>query len=146
MKNVISFILLIISTLSFGQRPNGQAQGGEKIKAMKVGMITNELRLTESQAEKFWPVYNAYADEKNEIHQQVRKLSRNNGENQSDAEAIKNQDRILALQQSELDVTKKYRDSFMKVITPQQYSSLLATERKFNQMLLDKLKERQGRN
>jgi Spy/CpxP family protein refolding chaperone len=146
MKNVISFILLIISTLSFGQRPNGQAQAGEKIKAMKVGMITNELRLTESQAEKFWPVYNAYADEKNKIHQQVRKLSRNNGENQSDAEAIKNQDRILALQQSELDVTKKYRDSFMKVITPQQYSSLLATERKFNQMLLDKLKERQGRN
>ena len=146
MKNVISFILLIISTLSFGQRPNGQAQGGEKIKAMKVGMITNELRLTESQAEKFWPIYNAYADEKNEINQQVRKLSRNNGENQSDAEAIKNQDRILALQQSELDVTKKYRDSFMKIISPQQYSSLLTTERKFNQMLLDKLKERQGRN
>jgi Spy/CpxP family protein refolding chaperone len=146
MKNAISFILLIMSTLSFGQRPNGQAHGGEKIKAMKVGMITNELRLTESQAEKFWPIYNAYADEKNEIHQQVRKLSRNNGENQSDAEAIKNQDRILALQQSEVDVNKKYRDSFMKVITPQQYSSLLATERKFNQMLLDKLKERQGRN
>ncbi|MCP9770253.1 hypothetical protein EGI22_20300 [Lacihabitans sp. LS3-19] len=146
MKNILTFIFLIISTFAFGQRPGGQAPGGEKIKAMKIGMITNELKLTESQAEKFWPIYNAYSDEKNDVHQQIRRLSRNNGENQSNAEALKNQDKILDLQQSELDITKKYRDSFMKVISPQQYSSLLATERKFNQMLLDKLKERQGRN
>lgn len=146
MKNTLTFIFLIISTFAFAQRPGGDGPGGEKIKAMKIGMITNELKLTESQAEKFWPIYNAYSDEKNNIHLQIRRLSKNNGQNQSNEEALKNQDRILDLQQKELDVTKKYRDSFMKVISPQQYSSLLATERKFNQMLLDKLKERQGRN
>jgi Spy/CpxP family protein refolding chaperone len=144
MKNIFLYILLIISTISFGQRPGGNPPGGERIRAMKVGMITNELKLTESQAEKFWPIYNNYSEEKNEIHQQIRRLTKRPDENLSNSEVIKRQDRILELQQDELDITKKYRDNFLRVITAQQYSSLMTAERKFNQMLLDKLKERRG--
>ncbi|HLO43596.1 MAG TPA: Spy/CpxP family protein refolding chaperone [Leadbetterella sp.] len=144
MKNIFLYISLIISTISFGQRPGGNPPGGERIRAMKVGMITNELKLTESQAEKFWPIYNNYSEEKNEIHQQIRRLTKRPDENLSNSEVIKRQDKILELQQDELDITKKYRDNFLRVITAQQYSNLMAAERKFNQMLLDKLKERRG--
>ncbi len=144
MKNIFLYILLIISTISFGQRPGGNPPGGERIRAMKVGMITNELKLTESQAEKFWPIYNNYSEEKNEIHQEIRRLSKRPGEDLSNNELMKRQDKILELQQDELNITKKYRDNFLRVISAQQYSSLMAAERKFNQMLLDKLKERRG--
>jgi Spy/CpxP family protein refolding chaperone len=142
MKNILLYISLLISTVSFGQRPPGNPPGGERIRAMKVGMITNELKLSESQAEKFWPIYNNYSEEKNEIHQQIRRLHTRPDENLSNNEVMKRQDKILDLQQEELNVTKKYRDNFMRVITAQQYASLMAAERKFNQMLLDKLKER----
>ncbi|MCP9761533.1 Spy/CpxP family protein refolding chaperone [Lacihabitans soyangensis] len=144
MKNIFLYISLIISTISFGQRPGGNPPGGERIRAMKVGMITNELKLTESQAEKFWPIYNNYSEEKNEIHQEIRRLSKRPGEDLSNNELMKRQDKILELQQDELNITKKYRDNFLRVISAQQYSSLMAAERKFNQMLLDKLKERRG--
>jgi Spy/CpxP family protein refolding chaperone len=144
MKNIFLYTLLIISTVAFGQRPGGNPPGGERIRAMKVGMITNELKLTESQAEKFWPIYNNYSEEKNEIHQQIRRLHIRPDENLSNNDAMKRQDKILDLQQEELNVTKKYRDNFMRVITAQQYASLMSAERKFNQMLLDKLKERRG--
>ncbi len=142
MKNIFLYTFLIISTVAFGQRPGGNPPGGERIRAMKVGMITNELKLTESQAEKFWPIYNNYSEEKNEIHQQIRRLTKRPDENLSNGEVMKRQDKVLELQQDELNVTKKYRDNFLRVISAQQYSSLMAAERKFNQMLLDKLKER----
>ena len=32
----------------------------EKIKALKIAFITEELNLTSNEAEKFWPVYNKY--------------------------------------------------------------------------------------
>jgi hypothetical protein len=144
MKSLFLYIALIISNISFGQRPGGNPPGGERIRAMKVGMITNELKLTETQAEKFWPIYNNYSDEKGGIHQQIRKLTKRPDENLSNAELMKRQDQILELQQEELNITKKYRDNFLRVISAQQYSSLMAAERKFNQMLLDKLKERRG--
>lgn len=141
----------MVSTLAIAQRqPNNRMQGpppgGEKIRAIKIGMITQELRLTESQAEKFWPIYNNFSDERGEVHKEIRRLTKRPDENLSNNETLKRQDRILELQQQEIDITKKYRDSFLKVITPQQYGSLMATERKFNQMLLEKLKERQGQD
>lgn len=144
MKNIFLYILLSISSLSFAQRPGGNPPGGERIRAMKVGMITNELKLNESQAEKFWPIYNNYSDEKNEIHHQIRRLTKRPDENLSNSEIIKRQDKILELQQEELNITKKYRDNFLRIISAQQYSSLMTADRKFNQMLLDKLKERRA--
>jgi Spy/CpxP family protein refolding chaperone len=144
MKNIFLYILLSISSLSFAQRPGGNPPVGERIRAMKVGMITNELKLTESQAEKFWPIYNNYSDEKNEIHYQIRRLTKRPDENLSNSEIIKRQDKILELQQEELNITKKYRDNFLRIISAQQYSSLMTADRKFNQMLLDKLKERRA--
>ena len=138
---IVSLLILGISTQA--QRPEGGPKG-DRIKTIKIGMITQELKLTESQAEKFWPIYNAYSDDRNEIFRDIRQLSRNN-QSLNNNEALKRQDEILDLRQEEINLTKKYRDSFLKVISPQQYGKLMETERKFNQMLLEKLKERKGR-
>lgn len=144
MKNILLLLAILTCSVAFGQRPGGNPAGGDRIRAMKVGMITNEVKLSESQAEKFWPIYNSYSDEKNNIHQEIRRITKRQDENLSNNEAMKRQERVLELQQEELDITKKYRSSFLQVITAQQYSSMMSAERKFNQMLLDKLKERRG--
>ena len=36
----------------------------EKIKSLKIAFITERLALTEAEAQKFWPIYNAYDTEK----------------------------------------------------------------------------------
>ena len=77
MKSLVTIIIIFIQVQIFaqgGHRPNG----GEKIRAMKVGLITEELNLSESQAEKFWPIYHSYSEERTHIHQQIRKLERPN--------------------------------------------------------------------
>ena len=146
----ITFLALLFSTfsvLSFAQkRGDHQHPGGERVKAVKIGMITEQLQLSESQAEKFWPVYNAYSDERMQINRQIReKTKRAANTGVSDEEVLKQQDEVLELKSKEIELVKQYRGSFLKVITAKQYADLLETERKFNQMLMEKLKER-GRN
>lgn len=49
------------------------AQGGkikekkDQIKALKVAFITNELKLTSVEAEKFWPIFNEFEDKMHEL-------------------------------------------------------------------------------
>jgi Spy/CpxP family protein refolding chaperone len=149
MKKSLSIIIafLFVSLTVFGQQRNENRGkvNQDKIKAIKVGLITDELNLTESQAEKFWPVYNSYSDKRKEILQQIRKRNKDT-EEVSDKEILQNQDEILKLKQKELDLEKDYRDDFLKVITAKQYNDLQLVEKKFNQMLLNKLKERKESN
>jgi Spy/CpxP family protein refolding chaperone len=145
-----SFLILIslffIGISVFAQQKNeNRAKNQDKIKAIKVGLITDELDLTESQAEKFWPIYNTYSDKRKEILQQIRKRNKDS-EEVNDKEILQNQDEILKLKQKELDLEKDYRDDFLKVITAKQYNDLQQVEKKFNQMLLNKLKERKESN
>jgi len=143
-KITLSIILgVFLSLSSLAQGP--QHGGNERLRAMKVGMITQDINLTESQAEKFWPVYNNFEDERSQIFRKIRQLSRKDETLTSD-DLVKRQDQIMALRQQELDLTKSYKESFLKVISIQQYAKLMDTERRFNQMLLEKLKERKGRN
>ena len=142
MKNTVSLLicLFLLTSFAFGQN-NRQ----DKIKAAKIGMITDELNLTETQAEKFWPVYNAFTEKRKVILQQIRKLNKDS-DVQNDKEILLNQDEVLKLKQKELDLEKDYRDDFLKVISVKQYNDMLQAEKKFNQMLLNKLKERKEKN
>jgi Spy/CpxP family protein refolding chaperone len=150
MKQIFAILLFFVTSFTvFSQKNqnNRGNQGGEKIKAMKIGMITEELNLNTDQAEKFWPVYNDYSDERQAIMKEIRQKSRkSNDQNDSNDDILKNQDEILELKQKEITLTKKYRDSFLKVISVAQYSKLMDAERKFNEMLLEKLKERREKN
>ena len=65
-KNILLLTLILFSTISFSQDKH------EQIQALKVALITEEMNLSEIEAQKFWPIYNAF-EEKNS---QLRKDSR----------------------------------------------------------------------
>lgn len=139
---IFSFILLITCQLMAQKK---DLKGGEKVRALKVGMITEELKLTETQAIKFWPVYNAFSEKRQNINKQIRKINNEKDDELENDEILKNEDQVLKLRQDELELIKEYRDDFLKVISVQQYADLQATEKKFNKLLLEKLKERKSK-
>lgn len=53
----------------------------EKIKALKVAHITQELELTPEEAQKFWPIYNIFESSMDEIHHTERKMMHTTREN-----------------------------------------------------------------
>jgi hypothetical protein len=60
MKKYIIILTLFLSVLnSFGQ---AKKESSEKVKALKVAFLTQELQLTSMEAEKFWPLYNKHRE------------------------------------------------------------------------------------
>ena len=58
MKNKILALALLLTTfLSFGQH---NKESREKIKALKVAYLTQELKLNAIEAQQFWPLYHKH--------------------------------------------------------------------------------------
>ena len=69
MKNKIIIIaLLLLTTVGFSQGKK------EKIQALKIAQITETLDLSENEAQKFWPFYNAFEDSIKSIKNDIRKI------------------------------------------------------------------------
>ncbi|MFN3589418.1 MAG: hypothetical protein ACK4UP_08550 [Spirosomataceae bacterium] len=138
-KGFFVFFVLLLTINSFAQRGG---QDKSKIQSMKIGMITENLNLDSEQAERFWPVYNAYESEKRTIIRQIRQLQKgiSSGELAAQA-AIDAEEKILKLKKEELSVTSAYKSKFLQVISTNQYAALIRTERQFHDMLMDRLRE-----
>lgn len=131
-------VLLMSVQITWAQRSNQ-----DKIHAMKIGMITENLQLSSDQAEKFWPVYHAYESERVHVIRHMRKLQRQVSHNEiPQSEIVKVEEQILSLKNQESEIIRTYRPKFLRVISSDQYASLLKTERQFQDMLVQRLKSR----
>jgi Spy/CpxP family protein refolding chaperone len=145
MKFRLLFVFLLLSLAGWAQRPSSSSgfatdqKGQSRIAQIKIAKLTNDMKLTKTQAEKFWPVYNNYDRQRREINREINQLARNFSE---DDDAFKKQERIQELKQRELDLTKKSKTEFLKVISEQQYGIMLTSEERFKQALLQQLKDR----
>src|SRR5688572_28403498 len=112
MKTKIMFALVMLgSMLGYAQDREISPEKQEKIKAMKIAYITEKVALTPEEAEKFWPVYNAYSAEEEKI--QSNKKSRKNRsseayDNLSDKEIEALIENSFKNKQDALDLKKKY--------------------------------------
>ena len=143
----ISLLLLfaLLTTASaWAQRPSGEEM--QRIQDAKIAIITNRLNLTPEQATGFWPVYNEYSQKRRDIHRSQRKIINDKKEDgKTDVQVLNNLKDVQDLKQQELDLEKEYQNRFLKVISASQIIELYKAERTFNDMLIQRLKQRQGR-
>ena len=157
MKKYTILLLIFFSTITIGQL-SAQRQGGgmgnrqnkEKVDAMKIGFLTDYLDLSSEEAKVFWPVYNKYQDETDQLRKTRRKNILNdqpNFDSLSDAELEKIVDSEIAFRQSELDIQKKYHPQFKKVLPTNKVAKLYRAEEEFKKKLLEMIREKkQERN
>jgi len=143
MKKIV-IIIFLISAGMVAQRPNH-----ERIKAFKTAHITQELNLTSAEAEKFWPIYNAFDEKLMALRMKERSeifmKTRNEGlDSLTDDEANILIDRMLAMKATELEYRKELAENLRKVISPKKIILLHKAEESFKKMLLERLKERRG--
>ena len=128
MKKFLLILMVVSGSISFANAQSGNGQRQEKLQALKIAYITQRLKLTPAEAEKFWPVYNRYNDE-------IRTLRINN----------KNGD-VLDNEQKLLDIRKKYKTQFENILGPQRMNDLYNAERDFRNLLIKRLKEQKQQN
>lgn len=142
-RNTFAILLLFIGAVSTAQAQRRSEEEIKKIQDAKVAIITNRLNLTPEQSTGFWPVYNEYSQKRREIHRAQRKIiNEKKAEGQNDEQVLGNLKEVQDLKQKELDLEKEYQNKFLKVITASQVIELYKAERTFNDMLIQRLKQR----
>ncbi len=125
------------------------AQGGERIKALKRAHITDALDLTASEAEKFWPIYNAHEDKMESIRKEGReafKKARANGiDNLTDEQANTIIENGIKHKTLELEYTKQLIEKLRTVLPPKKIVKMHRAEEQFKRRLLELMKERKNR-
>lgn len=123
------------------------AQGGkrEKIKALKTAFITTELSLTQQEAEKFWPIYNAFEEKQFELRHNKMKSYMKRME--TDLESMSEKDATTLLTQMESveeemhQLRKKLVADLKSVISSHKIIKLKKAEEDFNRNLLKQYRE-----
>lgn len=138
MKQIFTLVIALVafSGVSFaqeegpGQGPGPDPKKEEKIKALEVVFISRKLELTTEEAQKFWPVYNEY---KKDMRQVMMSQRNNPGKD------------VVDIEQSMLDIRKKYRDRFTTIIGQPRMNKFFHAEHEFREVLLNQLKNHPNR-
>ncbi|MBK7231921.1 MAG: hypothetical protein IPH93_06590 [Saprospiraceae bacterium] len=133
--------LSLIAQVSGSENSQNREVGLERLEARKAAFITTRLDLTPDESTKFWPIYNEYSRQKNELRKERKNYNQNqNTRNQSDPK--KEIDDQLAMEDKKLALKKSYYEKFGQILPPSKLVKLEEAEKEFNHEVLKKLKER----
>ena len=134
----IIFLLLSISTIAQSKR--------DKIKALKVSFITEKLDLSESEAQQFWPIYNAYYNKTHIIRQQeiksVRQQIKTSINSLTDEQALELLDKLSKAESKLFKERILIIDKLKGVISPRKIILLKMSEEEFGKKLFEQYKNR----
>ena len=146
MKTKILFpiIFLLVASLSFSQ---GFKEKREKVKALKVAYITEQLELTTEEAQKFWPLYNAFDDKQSELrHEKMRSIldrfKPGNVEKLSEKDASNSLAQMEKIEEDLFNLKKKFIKDLQGVISAKKIIKLKKAEEDFNRELLKQMREK----
>jgi Skp family chaperone for outer membrane proteins len=147
MKMKLYLVILVLATsFTFAQ---GNQEKREKIKALKVAFLTEKLALSSEEAQKFWPIYNAFEEKQFEIRYKKLKglgnqLKDNSEEKILDKEALQLIAQFESYEDELHGLKKKFIKDLLVVLSPKKVILLKKYEDEFNRKLLRQMRE--GRN
>lgn len=144
-KILIALFAAFISVQVFAQPGKRMEERKDKIESMKIGFITERLDLSPEEAKTFWPVYNQYQKELDDLRKKRREErhdAKQEFENLNDKEVEKVVDGEIAFRQNELDIQKKYHAQFKQVLPVKKVARLYRSEEDFKRELLKKIQDR----
>ena len=141
MKQLLPIAFLLITAIGFAQ-PGGKMR--ERIKSQKIAFITERLSLSTEEAQKFWPIYNAFETKTERIRSQelrvIRQKMRQNPE-MSNAEAEKILADLMDAENRMYQTKVDLFNSLKGVLPAKKIIQLNAVEDEFNKKLLKRLRD-----
>ena len=147
---VIGTSLLFVQSAALAQKsepPKSGSAGIEQdvqllrsdIRSAKKQIIAENMKLPDAQAEKFWPVYDAYTQETTKLgdasYALVKEYAQDYG-NMTDAQADSLVEKMATLDVQTETLRQEWTPKFRKVLTGKQTALFLQLDRRIN-LLLD---------
>jgi Spy/CpxP family protein refolding chaperone len=143
-KNLNYTLFLLIFTTTVFAQPNQDKR--DKIKALKIAYISEELALSTQEAEKFWPIYNTFEDKQFELQHQKMKAYMSRIESNIDKLTEKEAAQLLAQMENTEDelfqLRKKYNQDLKTVLSAQKIVKLHKAEEQFRKNLLKQFRSK----
>lgn len=114
----------------------------ERVRAQRVAYITQRLNLTPEESRDFWPLHNAYENQKREIGRRYR--HRGDVEELSETEARELITRELEKEEALLKLRQRYFREFLEVLPARKLVLYGKADREFKRDILRELKRRRG--
>lgn len=145
-KKLLPLLLLLFSTIFYAQGES-MSEKREQIKTLKVAFFTTELGLTNAQAEKFWPIYNAFDSKQFELrHQKMRAFMKRMNDGSLDKISEKEANAFLAqIQDTEEELfllRKKFTSNLRGILPASKIIKLKKAEEDFNRKLLQQYRNK----
>ena len=122
---LILFVFVCVQTVIAQEDVNPSPEKKQQnIEALKVAFISKELELTPEEAQKFWPVYNQYSKEMTSTFRA------------GDEDVLERDEKVL-------NVRKRYKEQFSKVLGDQRVNRMFGAETKFRQLLIKAMRNQQ---
>ncbi|MBQ3766014.1 MAG: hypothetical protein II874_04685 [Bacteroidales bacterium] len=152
MKKVIS-ILCALTVLAAGawaqdqqqhHRRNGNGNGWrERVRAEKVAFLTQEIDLTESEAQVFWPIYNQIQKEQRESFEAIRQayeaMEKGLKEGKSGKEMEKLVKAYIDAKDKNAGIETKSFNKLMKALPAEKVARYFVAEEKFRHQQIGRL-------
>ncbi|WP_066224866.1 Spy/CpxP family protein refolding chaperone [Formosa haliotis] len=136
-KQYIILLLTLFSLQAFSQNK------GEKIKTLKIAFITEKLNLTKAEAQKFWPVYNAYETENNTLRNAMREQRKATDiNNLSETEAKTKLKTMLANNDEKHRLFNEYIKDLQGILPAKKIILLKKSEDEFKNKMFEEYKKR----
>ncbi len=157
-NNMKRIIFLIIIILTFPMiRTEAQNTNLEKLNNYKIGFFTKKINLTSAEAEKFWPAYNDYQSQRNQIQLEKLKLNRNFNENENSLNDVQLEeigDKLVDCLVRESNLAVSFHKKLKELLPPAKVIRYYQAENQYKLQLLNELQNakqqqkglRQGRN
>jgi GTP cyclohydrolase III len=124
MKHFFLYIFLFLGFAAHAQQPENSNKE-QKIQALYIAYMSKELKLSEDEAQKFWPLHSEFDNE-------LRGVSTNLS--------------VLERQQTVLNIKKKYQDRFSRVLGTGRTNEFFLKDGEFRAKLVERLKAMRQQN
>ena len=128
MKKNLLILTLLLGSFSAVKAQNDQpvdeTKKQEKIKALYVAYISQQLELNPEEAQKFWPVHTQFETELKGVKPDMPELEK---------------------QQAILNIKKRYQDNFNRILGPRRCERFFRMDGEFKHKLLERIRNQNQR-
>lgn len=135
-----ALLMSLFHSLSWAQPENEPRE--DRMRAQRIAVYTDVLKLSSEEAQSFWPIYNQFLDEREKTQKEAKAIRR---DNLSDQEAEAQLRKHFELRQRELDLEREMVQQLRKVISVQKIVKIPEAERLFRRSVLETAKLREAR-
>ena len=151
MKKVFSVLcaLAILSAGAFAQGPQPPRRGGddngwrERVRSEKIAFLTQEIDLTESEAQVFWPIYNEIQKVQRESFEAVQKayaaMEKGVQEKKTGKEMEKLVNAYISAKEKNDGIETKFLNKLLKALPAEKVARYYVAEEKFRHQQIGRL-------